>query len=218
MIKFYIIYSIDIPLYESEYWEYSIEELIKLFNDEKLELPFDYIEFHDEDYDNCTTNDIFEEYYGDYKEEMIEILEDHYRSANCTNLLKNNLPYYIKDNPELFSCTESDNFSQEYQYAKMNTCHRKYTALLTEEQFIEFAKMFEYSSTCNTLGALTEYGHLQAFSIEVGGDNIEYVYVSLLFDEEIEESKMMKIEDNIRECIENGDVNEKMFEINERNI
>ena len=212
MIKFYIIYSIDIPIYESEYWDYSTRELFDLFNNERIELPFEFKEFTNEDLKYNTEDELFESNYSIYKEEMIEILEDFYRNTDCENLVDANLPYYIKDNPELFNCTESDNFSQEYQYAELNTCHRKYTALLTEEQFLEFAKMFEYSSTCNTMGSLTEYGHLSAFNIEMDSDNIESIYVSLLFDEELEDDDMERIEKNIRECIENGDVNEKMFE------
>lgn len=156
MIKFYIIYSIDIPVEDSE------------------------------------LKDIFAE-----------------------RLIESSIPKYIFNNVDKFTITESDNFSQEYKYSNLNTCHRKYVGILNQDEFLEFIKEFEYYSTCDTMGSMTEFGILPAFNVEINDDNIEYLYISLLFDEKLEDNEMIDIENNIRESIENGNINEKMFKLNE---
>jgi hypothetical protein len=57
------------------------------------------------------------------------------------------------------------------------------------------------------MGSLTlEYGLLPAFSIDPNTQNIENVYVSILFEKELEEEEMEEIEVKIRELIEKGDL------------
>ena len=64
------------------------------------------------------------------------------------------------------------------------------------------------------MGSLTEYGWLPAFSVELSdNNNIECLYVSLLFDEKLDDEIMEIIENQIREAIEEGDVSEEMFKI-----
>ena len=80
---------------------------------------------------------------------------------------------------------------------------------------LDFIRDYEYSSTCNTMGSSTEYGWLPAFSVELNdNDNIECLYVSLLFDEKLDDEIMETIENQIKEAIEEGDVSEEMFKIN----
>ena len=52
------------------------------------------------------------------------------------------------------------------------------------------------------MGSLTEYGWLPAFSVELNdNDNIECLYVSLLFDEKLDDEIMEIIENQIREAL-----------------
>ena len=129
--------------------------------------------------------------------------------------LKYNIPNYILNNPDKFIVTENDDESEEYSYCDLITVHRKYTAILNENDFLNFIDEFSYSSTCDTMGALTvEYGLLSAFCVEINErESIESLYVSLLFDEKLEENKMMEIEDEIREAIESGNINKEIFKI-----
>ena len=106
-----------------------------------------------------------------------------------------------------FTCTESDNINEEYKYADLITIHRKYVAQLNNEEFIDFIETFNGCCyTCNTMGSLTEMGHLPAFCIEQNSDNIENIYVSVLFEDDLENEEMKKIDDEIRELIESGDL------------
>jgi len=219
--NFYIIYSIDIPIDLNEQWnEYedmTTRELIDIFKKESINLPFDeYEEIDEEELDPDylsfaeykETDEFYDNYYGEFREEMIEILVNQEKSEEEINkILKENLPYYITNNIDKFYCTESDNNSDEYSYANLTTIHKKYTAELNNEEFIEFAENFNGCSTCNTMGSLTlEYGLLPAFSIDPDTQNIENVYVSILFEKELEEEEMEEIEVKIRELIEEGDL------------
>lgn len=224
--NFYIIYSIDIPIDLNKQWnEYenmTTRELMYTFKKESINLPFDeYEENGDEDdaidyigselipfTEYKETDEFYDDYYGEFREEMIEILVNQEKSEEEINkILKESLPYYITNNPDKFYCTESDNNSDEYSYVYLNTIHRKYTAELNNEEFIEFAENFNGCSTCNTMGSLTfEYGFLPAFSIDSDTQNIESIYVSILFKEELEEDEMQEIETKVRELIEQGDL------------
>ena len=219
--NFYIIYSIDIPIDLNEQWnEYedmTTRELIDIFKKESINLPFDeYEEIDEEELDPDylsfaeykETDEFYDNYYGEFREEMIEILVNQEKSEEEINkILKENLPYYITNNIDKFYCTESDNNSDEYSYVNLTTIHKKYTAELNNEEFIEFAENFNGCSTCNTMGSLTlEYGLLPAFSIDPDTQNIENVYVSILFEKELEEEEMEEIEVKIRELIEEGDL------------
>ena len=223
-LNFYIIYSIDIPIDINEQWnEYedlSTKELIDIFKKESIILPFDEYDENDFDIDYVggenflpyneykETDEFYDEHYEEFREKMIELLVNQEKSEEAINkILKENLPYYITNNLDKFSCTESDNNSDEYNFVFLNTIHRKYTAQLNNEEFIEFAENFIGCSTCNTMGSLTlEYGWLPAFSIDPETENIENVYVSVLFKEELKEEKMQKIETDIKELIEYGDL------------
>ena len=215
MIKFYIIYSIDIPKEESEYWDYTTKELFDLINAEKLIMPFDFEGFSDEELKENNTDELFEINYSDCRLEMINLLEEHFNNSYGNQILNQNLSYYFRDNIDKFRVTEEDNNSDEYSYCDLTTIHRKYVGELNEEEFLDFIRDYEYSSTCNTMGSLTEYGWLPAFSVELSdNDNIECLYVSLLFDEKLDDEIMEIIENQIREAIEEGDVSEEMFKIN----
>lgn len=225
-LNFYIIYSIDIPIDINEQWDkyddITTRELMDTFKKESITLPFDeYEEDGDEDdaidyidselipfSEYKETDEFYDDYYGEFREEMIEILVNQEKSEEEINkIINENLPYYILNNIDKFYCTESDNNSDEYNYVFLNTIHRKYTAQLNNEEFIEFAENFIGCSTCNTMGSLTlEYGWLPAFSIDPDTENIENVYVSVLFKEELKEEEMQKIETDIKELIEYGDL------------
>ena len=122
------------------------------------------------------------------------------------------IPRYIIDNPELFKLTESDNNCDELGL-DYNTILRKYFAVLNIKQFIEFVGEYGGYSTCNTMGMLTPYGLLAAFSIESDSSEIyEHLYVSISYSKEIKESEMIQIEDNIRTMIENDELTEESVE------
>lgn len=222
MIKFYIIYSIDIPIneYDSEYNDCSTKELYDICIENGINTPFEYEKFSEEelieeDLEGYTEDEIFTMYYNDYNYELFKLVDDHFRDKTSEDLIETNVPSYILNNLDKFQITESDNFSDEFNYADLDTCHRKYVAVLNQDEFLEFIDDFSYCSTCDTMGSITEYGWLPSFNVEIGGDNIENLYVSLLFDEKLEDDVMIQIENNIREAIENGDINEEMFEIND---
>jgi len=223
-LNFYIIYSIDVPFNISEQWdEYedmTTRELMDCMKENNIELPFDEYEedgSEDENLDEYEfsfaeykeTNGFYEEYYSEFREEMIEILvNNNYDNDEYNEILNNNLPKYIKDNLDKFYCTELDNRSEEYSDCDLTTIHRKYVAQLNNEDFINFYEdVIMHYSTCNTMGSLTEIGLLPAFSIEfVDNDCIEDCYISILFDKELEEDTMQDIEDKIRELIESGNL------------
>lgn len=213
-MKFYIIYSIDIPIDLHEQWdEYedmTTRELIDTFKKKFITLPFD--EYEEDGSEYKETDEFYDEYYEEFREEMIEILVSQEKSEEEINtILKNNLPYYITNNLDKFYCTEFDNNFNEYDYVSI---HRKFIGELDEEDFLNFIREYEYYSTCNTMGALTEYGHLSAFCVEItNSNNIEDLYVSVLFDEELNDDVMEAIENQIREAIEEGNVNKNMFNL-----
>ena len=215
MIKFYIIYSIDIPKEESEYWDYTTKELFDLINAEKLIMPFDFEGFSDEELKENNIDELFEINYSDCRLEMINLLEEHFNDSYCNQILNHNLSYYFRDNIDKFRVTEEDNNSDEYSYCDLTTIHRKYVGELNEEEFLDFIRYYEYNLTCDTMGSLTlEYGWLPAFSVELSdNDNFECLYVSLLFDEKLDDEIMETIENQIKEAIEEGDVSEEMFKI-----
>lgn len=220
MIKFYIIYSIDVPIneYDSKYSEYTTKELYDTCIENGITTPFKYEKFSEkelveENLEGYTENEIFEMYYGDYNYELFKLIDNHFRDETSEDLIENNVSSYILNNLDKFKITESDNFSDEFNYADLNTCHRKYVAVLNQDEFLEFIYNFSYCSTCDTMGSMTEFVILPAFNVEIGGYNIENLYISLLFNEKLENEVMIQIENNIREAIEKGYINEEMFKI-----
>ena len=107
-LNFYIIYSIYIPINLEEdydnYYDMSIRELIEALKEASIELPFDeYEENGDEDEDvnleeelsfaeYKETDKFFDEYYGEFQEEMIELLVNQNKTEEEINkILKNNI-------------------------------------------------------------------------------------------------------------------------------
>jgi hypothetical protein len=224
-LNFYIIHSIDIPIDLDEQWNryegMTTRELIDIFKEESIELPFDEYEEDDHEYDDIDciglelipfaeykeTDEFYDEHYEEFREEMIELLINREKpKEEIENILYSNLPYYIINNIDKFNCTESDNHSDEFNYADMTTIHRKYVAQLNNEEFSEFIDEFAYNSTCDTMGSITEFGWLPSFSIEIESDNIEHIYISVLFNEELSEDIMEDIENKIRKAIEDGEL------------
>lgn len=134
-------------------------------------------------------------------------------TVGTETLLNMNVPFYIQNNMDKFIITEENYESDEYEYYEFKTCHRKYTGLLNENEFLQFISDFVYNPTCDTMGSLTlEYGLLPAFCVEILNNyNIEDLYISILFDKELENEFMITIENQIREAIENGTIDLKTF-------
>lgn len=101
---------------------------------------------------------------------------------------KRSIPYYIQTS-NLFECTE--------QYIDDDILNLKYVGELTLPQFIELD--FQ-GDTCATMGMMTDQGYFPAFCIE--GDDCENCYVSVRYQDEIDEADQLEFEDALCELID----------------
>lgn len=231
MFKFYVIYTIDIPIDDEnlymEYDELDTEELIQLAikKDIEIEIPtFNDIEdteegADDRDYYDSHMNEFYEDYGVNREELMLLIIADKDPSY-YEKLLKENCAEFICDN-ELFRVTEEENESDEYYYAfSQNVLHRKYVGTLEKEDFVKFIDIIYPDSTSNMMGIICEYGNVGAFALEINTHIYgiyENAYVSILFNDDHSQEVMIEIEDEVRKLIDNDCITiDKLEEIIEK--
>lgn len=181
MIKFYIIYNIDIPTDNSRFDDCTFYELI----------------------DECRYNKLkSDEADGLDSGELIEWLLENTEDDSV------NFEYHL---PNIF--TNNNITEEEYNSTELGdivTNHRKYVAELDIKQFIDLVNDLCPTSTCDTMGSLTGFGLLPAFSLETENYNIyENCYVSLLFDRQLPDTDYIHIENCIRRMIEEDNLNEE---------
>lgn len=233
MIKFYVNYSIDIlnsleNLYD-EFNEMSTKELFEYLKKNNIEIPYEYEETGNED-DNVDlneempfseykeTDEFYDTYYYDEREiwidSIIEYIQNNPNEKHIEAIVKSKVDPFIYNDLFKFKISFADNNSDEYDYLNMSCISRVYTSIMDEDQFYQFIKLFETFETHKTSGMITEYGILPAFCIDLESDNIENLYISLLFENSnISNEKMIKIEDAIKKLINTKITYDKFTEI-----
>lgn len=124
------------------------------------------------------------EFYVIYSFDCPKIRRDYY-GRECRNYIADLAPTNKK-----FRRTETSAYC-EYGYlegdwnrtdivpSQYPHLHGKYVAFLTKTEFIDFIdEQGIYFEDCETMGSITEFGHLPAFSFTSFGDFIQSAYVT----------------------------------------
>lgn len=124
---------------------------------------------------------------------------------------------------------------EDNNYDGIKSVSRKYCGRLSFEQLVEFLNECNFTSTCQTMGALTmEYGFLDAVSFEASGedyyDGSSYslnAYISPIYDDEfyegfgdVPEDRKPEVWAHMKKCLDwlQNDALDELYDIKYKDV